>query len=217
MTKSATVTGADLASVGEGASSEGEPAVDVTKTERSDLVIEPIKETEMSEENKNELNEKIEAVQKAATEALETVKKAHALEIEELKKANQSLKDERALETWVNIAEKDLSHVPGKTSAELGKMLFDLDKLSPEVAKTQREILKAASDSVKKSAMLQSSGAPAIDKPGSALDRMNALADGLVAKSSGMSREKAFTQIMRSNPKLYEEYLREHPQQATGV
>jgi ElaB/YqjD/DUF883 family membrane-anchored ribosome-binding protein len=160
------------------------------------------------------LNEKIEAVQKSAAEALEVVKKAHAVEMGELKKANQALKDERVLESWVSKAEKDLSHVPGKNSEELGKMLFDLEKLSPDLVKVHFETLKAASDSVKNSKMLESVGAPAIERPGSALERMKALADGLVAKNAEMSSEKAFTQVIRSNPRLYEEYLREHPRQA---
>lgn len=194
--------------------------------ERGDQPDPAIEERIMAEENtvmkekieavEKSANAKIEAVQKAATEALETLKKAHDVEKAAQDKVIQDMKDAKALDGWVQKSTTDLSHYPGKNAAELGKMLCDLEKISPETAKTTFETMKSASDSLKASDMLKAVGSSASGMVGSALDKINVLVDGVVAKSADVSREKAFVQIITKNPALYREYLNEHPEQIKG-
>ncbi len=74
--------------------------------------------------------------------------------------------------------------------------------------------MKEASEALKGSALLKSAGSDAPDAGGSAWDKVEKMAREFVEKSDGtLSMEQARIRVMDSNPKLYQEYLSEHPSQ----
>lgn len=134
---------------------------------------------------------------------------------EEAEKILKAERDERQRQEFVAKAKDDLSHFPGASAEELGVMLKGLHDVNPELAEQQMQRMKAASEALKKSEVLGEVGkAGPDDTSGSAWDRVQKAAAGIVEKSDVlMTKEKAIAHILKSNPKLYQEYLDEHPAQ----
>lgn len=162
---------------------------------------------------------------------MEPILKAQADQItalqERVTKSDEALakeRDDRAMAGWVEKCEKELAFYPGKSSADLGKMLHTLSKQDPGMAEEQFEAMKKASVAIEKSALLtdkgmKPAGSRSAAAAGSAWDAIEKLADGLVQKSEGglMPRGKAIQLVLKSaeGKKLYEQYLAEHPAQIT--
>lgn len=173
-------------------------------------------ENKVVEKAADEKPDVIDEAKKAQDDALDTIRN----ENEEIKKQLKAERDLRLEAEWTAKAENDLSHFPGKTSAELGKILKSLADVDPKLADEQFESMKAASDMIKSSALLKAEGStnPVSDDTSdeSAFGKMKAIANGIVEKSDlEMTPEKAFAKILKSakGAELYNKYLDEHPAQ----
>lgn len=176
------------------------------------------------EEEEEDMKEKEKEVKKGMSPEIEAIFKAQEQQLEELKKSNESAsaalkveKDKRELAEWTAKAENELSHYPGKSSAELGTMLKSLHDANPEAAKEQFTLLKSASDALKESGILKEAGNANAKGAGagSAWDKIQKMAEGLVEKSAeeSFTIEKAYRLVIQRNPGLYKEYLEENPAQ----
>ncbi len=155
-----------------------------------------------------------------------------------LEKSAKDASDAALLKDWCAVAKAELQFVPGKSAAELGKMLFDLEtKISKESADAQFSVLKASSLALQKSALFTPAGAQpkgnvATEGGSDAMSRIAKSAATVLEKSDilktelpGMeglnSRTKAEIQKAMSvqkalelEPELYADYLREHREQS---
>jgi hypothetical protein len=177
----------------------------------------PKEEEEMKKEEevkKEELPEEAQAIFKAQEEQIKALKEQNDLVIKQLREE----KDQRELEAWISKAETELTHFPGKSFEEMGKLLKSLHDVNPETAKEQFETMKAASDALKTSDVFKEAGKRAgVTVKKSAWEKIEELAKGLVEKSNDVNfdLEVAIAKVMDSprGAELYNEYLDEHPQQ----
>lgn len=156
-------------------------------------------------------------VQKEALDALKA-------ENERISKELKEERDRREENDWTEKAKTDLSHFPGKTSVELGKILKSLNDVNPELAKTQFEAMKSASNLIKSSSAFRSEGLSVLateeKNETSAWAQIKKLADGIVEKSVdiNLTPEKAVDRVLKSErgQALYKKYLEEHPEQTSN-
>jgi len=164
--------------------------------------------------NKPELPPEVQAILKQQNDELTAVKK----QAEESAAALKTERDERELQGWVEKARNELSHFPGKSAEDLGRVLKALHDVNPDLAKEQFEQMKTASETIKKSALISEAGTfgSAGNGAGSAWDQIQKMADSMILKSEDprFSKEKALAKVMELRPDLYQRYLDEHPQQA---
>lgn len=180
------------------------------------------KKAKGAEEEEDKMDKKTQ-VKKTETEQVEKMLKSRDDELKALKKENaefrKSLKDEqdkRKVDEWTARAKDELSHYPGKSAEEMGKMLKALEDTNPEIAKSQFEQMKQASDMLKESAMLKSAGANIVGtSESSAMGQIEKLAKDVMQKSEdlGMTKEKAVKFVLEQRPDLYDAYLSENPHQ----
>ena len=179
---------------------------------------------DMSEEDKKKKRAKKKAMAKSLADLPEDVRKslapilleqqeqiakAHG-EKAELEKVLKAERDERIEKEWIQKAEKELSHVPGKSSKELGAMLKSLNDVSPELAESQFSVMKQASALIKKSALFQSMGTTVPGGALSAEDELDQLAKGIVAKGGEkLTYQEAYEKAMELNPEVYDRYQQE--------
>jgi hypothetical protein len=129
------------------------------------------------------------------------------------------MQDDLRKSQWVAKAEKDLAFVTGKTSEELGQMLFDIDTLNPDMAKQQFEMLKAQAAIVKSSSLFRPSGAnggaPNAGNGASAWAEADKRAGEIVSKSAKegdspeVAKARAMTAVFKADPSLYKRYCDE--------
>jgi hypothetical protein len=138
---------------------------------------------------------------------------------EKIEKANEELEKNLKAETrkrekteLVAKCKELYSHVPGLSTDEQAEMLQGLDEKGREQIEKQ---WAATEEAMSKSALLQSAGGAGADaESGSAHQKLLKIAEGLVEKSTdGLTPEAAYVKAMDANPKLYQEYLAEHPKQ----
>lgn len=133
----------------------------------------------------------------------------------------KTLLDERTMGEYVAKA-KEFSHVPGKPE-EIAVLMKSAHDSSPELAKGLEKLLQSMNEIVSKSALLGTIGSSGSggSSGGSAWAKLEAMADGLVMKSSDgkLSKEQALARVMKSaeGRVLYAEYLGEHPAQRAKV
>ncbi|MCP4567014.1 MAG: hypothetical protein GY841_05475 [FCB group bacterium] len=168
--------------------------------------VEKKKEVEPVEEPKGE--EMDEAIQKQFADMQEL----HKAEIAALKEGAVKLteqleksEDIRKQNEWSVKVEKSLSHYPGKTSEELTKSLFELEKASPELATEHFKVMSEVSENMRKSELMTERGSSTIGG-GTAWEKIQKKAQALTKKDSKLSMEDAEAQVIESNPELYEEY-----------
>lgn len=172
----------------------------------------------------DELREQLEPVFKAQQDLYdEEIAKAekHAEDAdkrtEEVAKALKTERDQRQTQEWIAKSEDELSHFPGKSSEELGKMLKALHDVNPEMATAQFESMKAASDAIKESDLLKTAGTGTAPG-GSAYQKIQEMVKAKIAKSGDtMTPEQAEVEIMKEDPVLYEKYLEENPAQSRPI
>ncbi|MCP4603225.1 MAG: hypothetical protein GY847_22370 [Proteobacteria bacterium] len=170
---------------------------------------EPVKkaeEVEPVEEPKGE--EMDEAIQKQFADMQEL----HKAEITTLKEGAVKLteqleksEDIRKQNEWSVKVEKSLGHYPGKTPEELTKSLFELEKANPEMAAEHFKVMSEVSENMRKSELMTERGSSAIGG-GTAYEKIQKMAKGLVEKDAKLSLEDAEAQVIESNPELYDEY-----------
>lgn len=181
----------------------------------------------MPKDKTKKKDEEVCKMEQDKTPELDEIQKAQATEIDALRKQNEEINkklkaetDKRELAEWIQKAENDLSHYPGKSSQELGTLLKGLHDKDPEFAKQQFEVFKSASDAFASSGILGEAGrSGALSGGGSAWDKVEKMAEGLVEKSEDihMTKEKAVVKVLEARPDLYSQYLRENPAQTAPV
>jgi len=143
-------------------------------------------------------------LRKAYDERLETLQKSN----EELAKSLEAEKDARNLAGWKERVEKEASHYPGKSADEMAAILQRVEKVDADLAKAQFEDMVKASEALKASDLLKSAGAVGVPAGGSAWDKIEKMADGLLEKSTDaeFTKAKAISLVLERNPELYTEY-----------
>jgi hypothetical protein len=134
-------------------------------------------------------------------------------EHEDLKKELATERDVRLNKEFVDLVKTEMSSLPGITVEEFGPILKEMkEKLSTESYTAAYNVLKAASGYIVENGKLEKElGSSASATGNSALDKLNALTDGLIQKdTTGMSRSKAFMTVCEQNPGLYSEYNRDY-------
>jgi hypothetical protein len=180
---------------------------------------------EMPEDLKKSILEPADPDTVEGEEMSEDIKKqleARDLQLTELKKQNEefqkSLKterDARETELWIQKAKAELSHYPGKSAEDLGKMLKSLHDVNPEIAIEQFTQMKTASEALKESSLLKSAGVAGGDTSGgSAWKKIEKIASNLMEKAdTTFTKSQAINKALEMNPELYADYLAEHPKQ----
>lgn len=156
---------------------------------------------------------------------LQAILKSQADKVKELETKNEeitkSLKDERdkrELEQWIAKCEKELSHYPGKSFEEMGKILKSLHEVNPELANEQFEQMKKASELIEKSEILKVAGHSFGNNTGSAWAEIEKAAAELIQKAADteLTKAQAITKVIDNNPELYNKYLAENSAQLKG-
>lgn len=168
--------------------------------------------------------------------ALEALLKSQADSLKSMQDQLTTERDARVLESWVRKSADELKFVPGKSSAELGQMFFDLEKkISKEMAQTQFDVFKASSVALGKSALFTPAGAQsnsiAKGEGKDALSLIKKSAENILEKSdilksdapglqgvqgsvqAEIHKAMAVQKALELNPELYTEYARENPSQ----
>lgn len=165
-----------------------------------------------------ELPKEVQDAMTTQNDALDALRKQNEI-IEKQLKTERDLREEAE---WTQKAKTSLSHFPGKSSEELGKILKSLSDVSPEVAKQQFEAMKSASDLIATSSAVHEAGLAAKGEstPSSAMVEIVKMADALVEKSSdvNLTRERAIRRVIDSprGKELYNKYLAENPAQVSA-
>jgi hypothetical protein len=133
----------------------------------------------------------------------EAVKKAAELEA-----VLKEERDKRLTEEALAIA-KGFSHLPIKAE-EFGPVVKALREKAPQEWAEVMKALTAADTAIGEGKLFDEVGTTTSPKASSVMGQINALADGLVQKSEiKLTREQAVDQVLKSNPDLYNEYLKE--------
>ena len=149
--------------------------------------------------------------------ALEEKDAARDLEIKTLTdnnakitKALEDEKDARELAGWVEKAKTELSHYPGESFEESAASLHAIHKINPKLAETQFASMKKASDALKGSEIFKNKGSKGDVAGGSAWDKIEKMAAGIVEKSADTSvtKAQAITRVLATEEgqALYAEY-----------
>jgi hypothetical protein len=135
-------------------------------------------------------------------EAAET----RAQEAEAVAKRNQERLEERE---YIEKAQR-YSALPIKAEEDW-KVLKAIDGMEPSVRDRALELLGAAEGQLALAGALTSVGrsGEGRGRGGTAWDEARALAEGLIAKSAGMTQETAINQVWRDRPDLYERHRKE--------
>lgn len=184
--------------------SEAEPEMSAEETPEEETEEEKAKKAQEAAKALAQKEKNMEAISKAQSE------------IDDLKKTLKAERDVRETEEWTRKAETELSHFPGKSAKDLGIMLKKMHDADPETAKAHFESMKTASEALKTSNILKTAGGIGNGfAESSAEARIEQLANGIVEKSADarMTKEKAIALVLKREPKLYEQYLDEHPAQ----
>lgn len=91
---------------------------------------------------------------------------------------------------------------------KFGPILKSIHEALPDVYAEVEAVLKAANELVEKSKLFDEIGKGS-GAEGSVWSKIESLANELVSKSAGMTKEKAIAEVLKSNPQLYEEYQKE--------
>ena len=125
--------------------------------------------------------------------------------IKELEERTKSQNQAMAKSRFETVAEKDYPNVSG-TAEEKGQMLLDVDSLSEASKKSVLGVFAAANDLLGK--QMSETGSSQGGNEGTAWSVIEAKAKEL-AKGGTMTMAKAMDQVMKDEPKLYTQYLKE--------
>ena len=145
-------------------------------------------------------------LEKAAAEKAELQKQydvvSKALEIE---------KSVRITKQFVDLAKSDMPNLTGASSEVMGPVLKEMsEKLSTETYTALYNVLKSASAYIGENDVMTKELGTSSSSVGSAYEKLNAIATGLVSKDSSMTSAKAFLKAYGDNPELARAYDREY-------
>lgn len=178
------------------------------------------------------------------TEMSKSVKKALADQQTVIKALQADLKktrDDARKAEWVAKAERELAYVPGKTSEQLGEMLFNLEQADKSMASTQFEVFKSLSAQMKDITRARGYVGETPFKGGAQADAWQEIMksatgdrgqldaamtvvksrDGFAENVKYMKADQitkaaefeAVASFILANPAMYDSYLAEHPHQ----
>jgi hypothetical protein len=126
----------------------------------------------------------------------------------ELEAVLKEERDKRLTEEALAIA-KGFSNLP-INAEEFGPVVKALREKAPQEWAEVCKALTAADKAIGEGKLFDEVGTTTSPKASSVMGQINALADGLVQKSEiKLTREQAIDQVLKSNPDLYNEYLKE--------
>jgi hypothetical protein len=168
------------------------------------------------EDTEKSIQKSLESLPAAVRNQMTALWKSNREEIkkrEELEKALKAERDERLRKEFVEKANSEFPHVPGKSPEELGLMLKTLHGVVPKIAEDLEGIFKSVSVAIEKTGLLKELGSGLGSRSGgaSAYAKLDGMAREAVSKS-GDSYAKAFETAMKNNPELYSQYLDEQGQ-----
>lgn len=116
------------------------------------------------------------------------------------------------IETFAKRAEKDYPYLPGSPE-EKGAMLREIEKLPDVAKKATLASLKAASDAIKyQTTELGTVGGTTGDAAeGSATAEMEAMVQKHIQANPTLGYDKAYSEILKANPQMYERMEAEKP------
>lgn len=95
------------------------------------------------------------------------------------------------------------------TTEELGHILRVFSEKAKEEYEKLERLLMAVNEALEQSALFKEVGSSHFSVGGDAWSKVEKMAESLIQKEQGLTKEKAIAKIFEMNPKLYEEYLRE--------
>jgi hypothetical protein len=151
----------------------------------------------------------LETVPQEVRPMVEQLWKAHIAQVEKAEKLEAQLKkaqDEQALREYVAKAQ-EFSNLP-MPPAELGLVLKMIHDGAPDVDPKVMQLLTAVNAQLVENAIYKELGHGGA-RAGSAYEKLEAAAKGLVEKDATMTFEQAMLRVMELHPELYSEYLTE--------
>lgn len=130
---------------------------------------------------------------------------------DDLKAARKEVETERDARRLSEIKEsvKDMG-VPGDLE-KISKTILMTEKINPELAKDITETLKETGEAFKTSgAFLELGSSRGGEELGKAYDELIKLRNTAMEKDSNLTEQAAMRKVCRENPKLYQEYTKEH-------
>lgn len=130
---------------------------------------------------------------------------------DDLKAARKEVETERDARRLSEIKEsvKDMG-VPGDLE-KISKTILMTEKINPELAKDITETLKETGEAFKTSgAFLELGSSRGGEELGKAYDELIKLRNAAMEKDSNLTEQAAMRKVCRENPKLYQEYTKEH-------
>jgi len=150
-------------------------------------------------------------VEKAADE-LDPVLKAANDRIAELEAVLKAERDERVLKADTESIADRFGALPGVKADELAPVWGELRKAAPDALKVIEDTfgrLTAASVAKAEGLLSETGKTTAVEAAGSAWDRIEQLAQDRVRKGLDENKAKAIDTVLKTEPKLYGEYLAE--------
>ena len=149
------------------------------------------------------------AVPEGLRPALELLFKDGADTKAALKEANEKIQKadtEKKRQVWVEKA-AEFKDLPGTDVGELASTLMKLDDADAEKIMKQ---MRASKEAIEKGALFselgRGGGGPLA---GSAIEKVNTLAKSIIAKNDKIDEPAAIAQVLKDNPALYTEYVKE--------
>ncbi|MBC7340897.1 MAG: hypothetical protein H5U02_00325 [Clostridia bacterium] len=143
--------------------------------------------------------------------AIEALWKEHESAVkkaEELEKVLKEERDKQARKEFIQKAATEFANLPTKPE-EFGLVLKGLAEKAPEEYAKLEGVLKAADEAIRKGALFAEIGRSGGLAGGSAMSKIEAVANSLVQKDANMTKEQAIAKALELHPELYTEYLQE--------
>jgi hypothetical protein len=110
----------------------------------------------------------------------------------------------------------EFSDLPGVVPDDFGSILEKAEGALGEDYGKLAEVLKAGAEAVRTGNLLKEIGGDGVGTTGSAYQAMEAKAVELQKAKPDLTKEQAFTEIMKSDPALYDAYVQETDERKTG-
>ena len=193
---------------------EDETKADEVESEKSAETEPTEKQERLEAETQDDVDEVTKAIENLPEDIKSTVEnlwkeKQEAIEkMEQVEKELEQEKQEKIRKDFVTKAEKEFSKVPSVNAEELGSLLKQLHDVDEDLCNKFSEIFKATDAAMNAGGLFDEIGKKTVTDDGAnAYDKMRASATALVANGQATTIEKAMDVVMKSNPKLYQDYL----------
>ena len=155
-----------------------------------------------------------EIVKSEMNDEMKAVVKAQNVEIAQLRKSSdekdakiESIQKTAERKELIVKCEKLYSHVPGMSIDEMADTLQKAYGQDEEFGKSIEKQWAATEEAVKTGSVLKSAGVTPSTDPQSAEGQLQTIAKSLTESDSSLAYGAAYTQAIKQNPELYEQYL----------